>query len=538
MRISLLCIILFTAFSALGQRYSKLIYSFNTADTLTETRNGVTGLFYKHLEVYSTSNNLWNGPRLNVVYPVTEGSESWEDWIVELDNSHEDQFIFLLDTNVQIPLKKDSVYDLQDLSWRKNLRIRDRIQLMVVEKFDTTSGSFKPDTVDLSKSKDYCLCGTKYDGKIIALLQGVQPYDITTGAYIYSKPSIYQDSVVMVINDSIKADGPVNDSVHAVDPSWFKFGHLNTVFSNPDTNKYNTDTHLIEIHPFIPVNRRITIQMNTYGGVFLQPHTELVGSMYDSVNQIRHKVDISIEDGEVCVPAVVELVIKDENGLRLNGGQIALKSQRSCTMIRDKARLIFGENQDVTYGTDGIGILGLKPGCSVLFEKNATFTIDNMLLLSDYWEAQEGGSIDITLHEGNALAFGSSALVSNGPFEHGSVVLNIHLKGGSVDLEHLDGKSLELINIIDYSKLASDENIVLYPNPTSGLVNWSFKAQRAETAMVHVYDTKGRIVYSSSITIEDGINSQQIVLEHLAKGAYYLKLESASLTKATLLSVQ
>jgi len=538
MRVVLLCILLFTTGSVIGQRYSRLIYSFNTADTITETRHGVKALFYKYLQVYSTSNNLWNGPKLKTVYPVAEGSQSWEDWIVKLDKSHEDQFIFLLDTNVQIPLKKDSVYDLQDLSWRKNLRIRDRIQLMVIEKFDTASGTFKPDTIDLSGSKDYCLCGTKYDGKIIALLQGVQPYDITSGAYIYSKPSIYQDSVVMVIKDSIKADAVTNDSLHIVHPSWFKFGHLNTVFSNPDTNAYNTDTHLIEIHPHTPVNRRITIQMNTYGGVFLQPHTELVGSMFDSTERIRHKLDLSIEDGEVCVPAIVELVIKDENGLRLNGGQIALKSQRSCTMIRDKARLIIGEGQDVQYGENGIGILGLKPGCHWLFEENAKFTVDNMLLLSDYWETLEGGSIDITLHKGNTLTFGPSAWVSNGPFAHGSVMLNIHLKGGEIDLQHLDSKSLELINIIDYSKLASDERMVLYPNPTSGIVNLSFKAPSTETAWVTIYDTKGSIAYRNAINIESGINSQQISLSHLLPGAYCLKLESPSMVKTTFLSVQ
>lgn len=512
-----------------------LLYSFNTDSTVLDS-NDSSIRYYKDLQVYSTINGLWDGEKRSTQFPVIEGTESWESWVVPIKTDLEDEFIFVLDTNINIVLEKDSVYDLEQLTWRVNCRVRDYQQLMIVEKFDTSLRAFTLDTVDVTDNRNYCFCGTKYNGRITAILQAIQPYDITKDAYLYTRPELKRYLNPRVVMDSIKADFIGNDSVHYVDILWGKYPYRSVVMSNPSKDPYSTDTNFIEIHPFSPVKERVTVSLISYGGLFIQPHTEIVASMFDSATQTRHKLILDLESGSFCLPIFIELVIKDDNELHLNGGNIALKGKRACTMIRDQASLVIGAEQEVKYGQDGIGILGLKPGCKVLFEEQASLTIDNMLLLSDYWETLEGGEIDITLRDGNELSFGPSGWVSNGPFAHGSVRLNIHLKGGTVNLEHLDAKSLELINLIHYDDELSNVPLALYPNPARDLTSLSFTAMLSESVQVQVIDAKGRLMYSAQMDISEGRNTVQLETAQLPKGLYLVKIESTSNTQTARLS--
>lgn len=505
----------------------KLLYSFNTDSVVTETYQSEQVMFYKDLQVYRTQNDAWDGPRLPDRFPVIEGSNPWENKVIPLDSSLEDSFVFILDTNVNLTLEKDSVYDLSQLSWRFNCRVKNFKQLMIVERFDTSVADFVLDTVDVTYHRNYCFCGNRYNGRIRSILQAVQPYDISEGAYIYAEPQVIRQQKPHIISDSIKADHIATNGVHYI--ALYNLSPLQrpVVMAHPSSNPYNTDSHFIELYPATSVSERVTINMTSYEGFFMQPHVGMVGSMFDSSQNIRHKLIINLADGHLCLTPVSELVIKEDNELHLNGGEIALKGQRSCTMIRDQASLVIGANQDARYGHNGIGILGLKPGCKVEFEQDASFTIDNMLLLSDYWETLEGGEIDITLNKGNRLSFGSSAWVSNGPFAHGSVTLNIHLKGGTVHLEELDAKSLELINLVYYEGENAQETLHLFPNPSTGLVRWSLNSSTTETASFDIIDSKGRSLRNENVSLHEGTNTQTLDLSELPRGLYFLRLEGA-----------
>ena len=512
-----------------GQRYSHLLFEFDTKDTVELVSNQGKKPYYRNLLVYSTGTDSWHDTATTnkLDFPVEEHPNVKGRWVISIDKSHEDQFIYIADTGLSIQLKKDSVYELLELNWRVNSRVRDYQRFMVVEKFDTTSRGFVKDTVDLKDKNNYCFCGTKYDGRILGLIEGIKPYDITSDAYIYSTSQILTDSIVRVITDSMRAQTIVNDSTHQTDFTWDVHPRLNTVFSNPNTDPYNTDTHYIDIFPARTATKRVGITLSAYGGVFLQPHTELRGAFFDSTQQIRHKLILSLDSsGEMCIPEIVELVMRDDNQLRFDGGNVALHGQRSCVMIRDNAEMIIGAKHSLQYGKNGVGILALKPGTTVAFEEDSRLTINNTLALTDYSNTLDGGAIDIELFSGNELVFGPDAKVSNGPFAFGSVTLNIHLKGGIVDLSQLDDQSLELINVINYLVPSTPAPPSVFPNPSTDKIHLTYDTDSALLDEISIYDVKGNIITNFRRKEGPGATWVPVDISTYRPGVYYVRIET------------
>ena len=84
------------------------------------------------------------------------------------------------------------------------------------------------------------------------------------------------------------------------------------------------------------------------------------------------------------------------------------------------------------------------------------------------------------------------------------------------------------------SDLSSSVDFSAYPNPTAGLLNVSFQAEKSAKYMVKVIDLLGNVVISDVISVTEGANMQELNLSNVAKGMYLLSIETEGMTAQTL----
>ncbi|HTN46008.1 MAG TPA: S8/S53 family peptidase [Flavipsychrobacter sp.] len=68
----------------------------------------------------------------------------------------------------------------------------------------------------------------------------------------------------------------------------------------------------------------------------------------------------------------------------------------------------------------------------------------------------------------------------------------------------------------------------LYPNPSTGYINFTYEGKKRETLLIHIYDLPGHLVASRVWTVQSGYNSQSFDLSLLSKGFYMAKIVSPS----------
>lgn len=78
------------------------------------------------------------------------------------------------------------------------------------------------------------------------------------------------------------------------------------------------------------------------------------------------------------------------------------------------------------------------------------------------------------------------------------------------------------INLLNNGK----ETITLFPNPSSGIVNFSFNSETKTISTVSVLDITGKQVYSNKINLKEGVNQQELNLTSLQNGMYFVVIQS------------
>ncbi len=72
------------------------------------------------------------------------------------------------------------------------------------------------------------------------------------------------------------------------------------------------------------------------------------------------------------------------------------------------------------------------------------------------------------------------------------------------------------------------EDMTLYPNPASNIVNVKAIANKQSRAMIQITDLTGRTLYIKNVTLQQGDNHIQINTGHLSSGNYILQLNTES----------
>ena len=78
----------------------------------------------------------------------------------------------------------------------------------------------------------------------------------------------------------------------------------------------------------------------------------------------------------------------------------------------------------------------------------------------------------------------------------------------------------------------------VYPNPANSYINLSFNVEQSHQATIILRDAAGRIVYNEAIDAIAGFNNQQIVVSNLAKGVYFVQLQTSDSSENTRLIVE
>ena len=78
----------------------------------------------------------------------------------------------------------------------------------------------------------------------------------------------------------------------------------------------------------------------------------------------------------------------------------------------------------------------------------------------------------------------------------------------------------------------------VYPNPANSFINLSFNVEQSQQATIILRDAAGRIVYNKGIDAIAGFNNQQIEVSNLAKGVYFVQLQTGDSSENTRLIVE
>lgn len=99
------------------------------------------------------------------------------------------------------------------------------------------------------------------------------------------------------------------------------------------------------------------------------------------------------------------------------------------------------------------------------------------------------------------------------------------------------------VNITGASNVGIEENVAfnnvsIYPNPSTGLFNIVANNVKDETITIQVIDLQGKVVYSASDKAVSASYNKSMNLEGLAKGLYYIKLNSENGSKVQKIVIQ
>lgn len=87
--------------------------------------------------------------------------------------------------------------------------------------------------------------------------------------------------------------------------------------------------------------------------------------------------------------------------------------------------------------------------------------------------------------------------------------------------------SISYDKVIDVKLKLAEEDIVLYPNPVSSILNISYPVSKAQQAEVRITDMSGKVVHSSSHSLAVGKQQLSIDVSALPKGVYLVRINNS-----------
>lgn len=133
-----------------------------------------------------------------------------------------------------------------------------------------------------------------------------------------------------------------------------------------------------------------------------------------------------------------------------------------------------------------------------------------------YWKATDGSPFTTAI----ANAFNSDSIYAN---VHTAVNLNGEIRGQVIKR----GECFKDIptGIADVKPDAVN-GIVLYPNPSSDLINISFNSTIQSTVSFEIVDVLGKQVYTENFTAQVGNNLHSFFINKLKNGLYFVKIQN------------
>ena len=77
---------------------------------------------------------------------------------------------------------------------------------------------------------------------------------------------------------------------------------------------------------------------------------------------------------------------------------------------------------------------------------------------------------------------------------------------------------------VEESTLSNELELTVYPNPASNLVTLSVTSINSERATIEIRDSLGKLISSSVMNVNAGLNTILIDVSNLNSGVYHLSL--------------
>lgn len=381
------------------------------------------------------------------------------------------------------------------------------------------------------QSDDLCLVTGKFhEINYTSWTFGLKFKNVKTGASVGLRSAYVERRYQLRKHREIKMQYALNDSTQMARLDPFEqhlVVHHKTGIPSGDNFSYT------EVSPVNPLTKQIEcrVDLDRYSVLHFQRYTALRGATYDSLGN-RHKVNLIMNDHDMCLPPFFDVIMGEECQLTYNSGHIDLNGDFSCVMLRNGGKLVIGPNAHLHYGIGtNAGILMVKPGSTIEFEKDAKLTVYNQFHLKSYSE-DEGGEIHVYLKPGNELNFEPDARLTNKFSANKDVKLVVHMMGGHLNDENLIDKDRNLIERVEYDQFQQKiEDLTAYPNPTSDFFRVNFQVEDEFLVSWTLQNTQGRVVSSGMRYTAIGANHLNFDCRSLSQGIYFLNMQGTDIRK-------
>jgi len=107
--------------------------------------------------------------------------------------------------------------------------------------------------------------------------------------------------------------------------------------------------------------------------------------------------------------------------------------------------------------------------------------------------------------------------------------MNREAKQVTIRIERPDKKEVQTLKKAGFGHEATErlamDDLNLYPNPTTGVVNLSFTLREKGTLTIRVMDSNGKVVFKDRVPRFSGTYNRSIDLEGKASGLYFMSIE-------------
>lgn len=185
-----------------------------------------------------------------------------------------------------------------------------------------------------------------------------------------------------------------------------------------------------------------------------------------------------------------------------------------CIMMNGDSEVRVGHDVEVTYGTRGMGILGMNGNTKVTLGENSKFVVDGQLMLSS--RASDPSS-EIHLGKGSKLVFTDKSSIRSFRPDEERVVVYVH--DGSVDLTDASDAVKQKLHLVYDETPAWGEvgEVVVVPNPVR-----DYAAIHAAEDIVkcQILDISGRLIASDLVAPSTSIH---VDLSELNTGVHIVR---------------
>ncbi len=307
----------------------------------------------------------------------------------------------------------------------------------------------------------------------------------------------------------------------------FPFGHLMVKHDIPGLPSKD-NIHYYEITPQDSTERSlINIVMGQESQLVFQSHTQLRGALVSTTgnDSLRHIINLVNSSEGFCLPPFIEVISGGEDAFVFDGGQIEFGNQLSCLQFRDQARMVIEKDNEIQYGSQGKGLLSLRPGASIDLKENATLNFNGQLIILE----NNASPTFVDLKPSTRLKFGKGSSIKT--FEP-EASLTIYMNGGQLDFSNLDEDSKQKITLV-YPSINSHKpaTISLYPNPATQQL-FIQKITACESCSLIIFDANGKQMtdviqlknHEVSISVEDWSKGLYIVRDELGNSYKFVKI--------------